>query len=273
MAVANRAKYPQADKAKLHATKLTDLPISVDWRNSSIVTDVKDQGMCGSCWAFAATECIESAVAQATGQLLVLSEQNMVDCTPNPEHCGGTGGCSGATAELGYSYVMANGIAAEADYPYEAYDGKCNETIPKAASITNFVTLPQNDYHALMVAVATIGPIAVTVAANSWGLYSSGVFMGCPKPGADVDLNHGVQLVGYGTDPRGGDYWLVRNSWGSGWGEDGYIRIQRHSDGSSKWCSLDHEPLDGVGCPGGPSVITVCGSCGIWYDNAYPTTS
>jgi cathepsin L len=270
MSAAMRARYPQTNKTHFHSIKLRDLPASVDWRNSSIVTDVKDQEMCGSCWAFAATECIESAVAQATGQLLILSEQNMVDCTPNPSKCGGSGGCEGATAELGYSYVISNGIASEDDYPYKGVDGNCDESIPKSASITSFVMLPQNDYHALMVAVATIGPIAVTVAASPWSLYSSGVFKGCPKPGQDVDLNHGVQLVGYGTDPDEGDYWLVRNSWGTGWGEDGYIRLERHSDGSSTWCSPDNEPLDGDGCPGGPSPITVCGSCGIWYDSAYP---
>jgi len=197
MSAAMRARNPQTNKTHFHSIKLRDLPASVDWRNSSIVTDVKDQEMCGSCWAFAATECIESAVAQATGQLLILSEQNMVDCTPNPSKCGGSGGCEGATAELGYSYVISNGIASEDDYPYKGVDGNCDESIPKSASITSFVMLPQNDYHALMVAVATIGPIAVTVAASPWSLYSSGVFKGCPQPGQDVDLNHGVQLVGY----------------------------------------------------------------------------
>jgi len=263
-----RSRYPMADLSSL--PPVSDLPPTVDWRNASIVTPVKDQGMCGSCWAFAATECIESNVAQQTGNLVVLSEQNMVDCTPNPQHCGGTGGCSGATAELGFSYVMDKGIASEDDYPYTGSDGDCDETIAKTSSISNFVVLPQNNYSALVAAVATVGPIAVTVAASPWSFYSSGVFTGCPKPNEDVDLNHGVQLVGYGTDAKDGDYWLVRNSWGEGWGEGGYIRIQKHSDGDTKWCGINHEPLDGSGCPGGPSQITVCGSCGIWYDTSFP---
>jgi len=269
MGLAMRGRYPQANKTHFHNIKSSDLPPQIDWRNLSVVSDVKDQGMCGSCWAFAATETIESALAIATGELVILSEQNMVDCTKNPQKCGGTGGCEGATAELGFTYVMNNGIASESDYPYKGVDGKCDESIAKSASVDGFAMLPQNDYHSLVAALVTVGPIAVTVAASPWALYSSGIFKGCPKPGEDVDLNHGVQLVGYGTD-KDGDYWIVRNSWGTGWGEDGYIRLEKHSDGSSQWCSQDNEPLDGDGCPGGPSPITVCGSCGIWYDNAYP---
>jgi cathepsin L len=267
MAASRRLEMPTAE---LPTLSLKDLPKSVDWRTKNIVTPVKNQGACGSCWAFAATEEIESVVAQNTGKLLQLSPQNVVSCTPNPDKCGGTGGCAGATAELAFQYVADKGIASNADYPYRGVTGTCDETIKKSAHIQSFVKLPENNYTALMIAVATIGPIAVSVDASVWGGYGRGVFTGCPKPGQNVDIDHAVQLVGYGTD-NNKDYWLVRNSWGGSWGEGGYIRIERHSDGSSKWCNTDKTPGDGSGCQGGPPQVTVCGSCGIWYDTCYPT--
>jgi len=241
------------------------LPDSVDWRTKGVVTPVKNQGGCGSCWAFAATETIESAIAVKTGKLLVLSEQNMVSCTPNPQQCGGTGGCNGATAELGFAYVQKMGISSEAVQPYRGITGKCVETT-KAANITGFVKLPENDHDALLNAIATVGPIAITVAASEWLDFENGVFDGCAK---DADLDHGVQLVGYGTD-AGTDYWLVRNSWGAVWGEQGYIRIKRFAT-SDAWCGTDRNPLDGTGCKGGPPTQHVCGMCGILFDTAYPT--
>jgi cathepsin L len=246
---------------------LNAIPTSVDWRNANppIITPVKDQGGCGSCWAHAATEEVESSLANNTGQLINLSRQNMLECTPNPNDCGGTGGCEGATAELGLAYVQSTGIASEADYPYTGEDGQCDETIKKTAKISSFVKLAENNYTAVVTAVAYVGPLAITVAAGDWFGYSSGVYDGCTYD--DIDLDHGVQLVGYGTDSE--DYWLVRNSWGEDWGESGYIRLLKHSDGSSKWCGIDHEPSDGTGCTGGPTQVTACGSCGIWYDTCY----
>jgi len=199
-----------------------------------------------------------------------LSRQNLVDCVPNPNQCGGTGGCGGATAELGFGWVASNGgMAAEQAYPYQGVNGVCKTTAPKAATVGSWVVLPNNNYTALVTAVATVGPLAINADASSWFDYSSGVFTGCSF--ANIDINHVIQLVGYGTDATGGDYWLVRNSWSAGLGESGYIRIQKHSDGTSEWCGPDTKPGDGVGCNGGPSQVTVCGSCGIWYDTSYPT--
>jgi len=241
------------------------LPSSVDWRTKGVVTPVKNQGGCGSCWAFAATETIESAIAMKGGKLQVLSEQNMVSCTPNPQECGGSGGCDGATAELGFAYVQKMGISSEATVPYRGITGKCVETT-KAANITGFVKLPENDHDALLNAIATVGPIAITVAASEWLDFENGVFDGCVK---DADLDHGVQLVGYGTE-SGTDYWLVRNSWGGAWGEAGYIKIKRFAT-SDAWCGTDRNPLDGTGCKGGPPTQHVCGMCGILFDTAYPT--
>jgi len=254
----------------LPSIAVENLPSAVDWRDSGVITAVKDQGGCGSCWAFAATESIESNLIQNTGKNVKLSPQDIVSCTPNPQHCGGTGGCSGATAELAFDYVHAKGVASDADYPYTQQTGTCKPSVTKTAKIDGYVKLGENNYTDLLTAVATVGPISVSVDASPWFSYSSGVFTGCPKSG-NVDINHAVQLVGYGTSGSL-DYWIVRNSWGAGWGEKGYIRMEKHSDGDmSKWCYQDDTPSDGSGCDGGPPVITVCGSCGIWYDNCYPT--
>mmetsp|Transcript_6565 Transcript_6565/g.27073 ORF Transcript_6565/g.27073 Transcript_6565/m.27073 type:complete len:122 (+) Transcript_6565:305-670(+) len=118
-----------------------------------------------------------------------------------------------------------------------------------------------------MDAVASVGPLAVNVDASAWSSYESGVFTGCDMQAPDLD--HVVQLVGYGTDAGSNmDYWLVRNSWAPSWGEDGYIRIYRDSTAST--CGVDTTPQDGTGCNGGPKNVTVCGSCGILYDVTYP---
>jgi len=243
------------------------LPTSVDWRTKGVVSPVKDQGRCGSCWSFASAETIESLYAIATGQLVELSEQNILDCTPNPQHCGGSGGCEGATAELAFDMVAKHGIASEWTYPYTSYGGKdfkCNPSPVTYATISSYVTLPANQQDPLMNAVATIGPIAISVDASSWSFYESGVFDGCNQTQPDID--HAVQLVGYGTDPKLGDYWLVRNSWSPNWGETGYLRIRRET---KPRCAVDITPADGTGCDGGPSQVTVCGTCGILYDSAY----
>jgi len=256
----------------LNSLPVDQLPDRVDWREKNVVTPVKNQGSCGSCWAFATTEGVESCVAQATGKLLTLSAQDVTSCTKNPQHCGGTGGCGGATAELGFDQVAKGGIALEKDYPYTAQTGTCKTSVPKAARVKGFVKLIENNYTDLINAIANVGPIAVSVAADPWMMYGGGVFTGCAPGGTrQVVINHAVQLVGYGVD-AGRDYWLVRNSWGGSWGERGYIRMLRHSDGDkSKWCNPDNRPQDGSGCDGGPASITVCGSCGIWYDSCYAT--
>jgi len=116
-----------------------------------------------------------------------------------------------------------------------------------------------------MNAIANIGPIAISVEAVRWMSYRSGIFDGCNQKNPDID--HSVQLVGYGTDSNKVDYWIVRNSWGSGWGESGYIRLKRES---TPRCGTDLNPSDGTGCDGGPPTVTVCGTCGILYDNVYP---
>jgi len=247
--------------------KVTDLPTSVDWRTKGVVNAVRNQGGCGSCWTFSAIATLESHIAIQTGKLLSLSEQQMVDCTPNPQHCGGTGGCEGATQELGFDYVHKIGGAISRDqYKYTARDGTCQDAKhDKVASIEGFTKLATNDYDTLMVAVATKGPVAISVAADAWSFYSEGIFS--EDCGAVID--HAVTLVGYGEE-AGQGFWIVRNSWGSGWGEDGHIRIAREKSSKDVKCEVDYNPGAGSGCEGGPSQITVCGECGMYSDSSMP---
>jgi len=248
---------------------------SIDWRDSGIISAVKDQGQCGSCWTFGTAETVESYNALATGQLPVLSEQQILDCTPNPMSCGGVGGCGGGTPELAYGMIYElGGLSSEWTYPYVNYWGGNSSGIcyfnstgatPPATSIEGFQSLPSNQY-APVIGQLQKGPLAVNVDASAWFRYESGVFTGCNNSYPDID--HVVQLVGYGTDAMHGDYWLVRNSWSPAWGEDGYIRIARNSQ--SPPCGVDLNPMDGTGCKGGPATVKVCGECGILYDTSFP---
>lgn len=255
---------------------LKDLPKSVDWRNTAnVVSPVKDQGHCGSCWAFAATATIESHVALATGLLYDLSPQQIAMCAPNPESCGGTGGCAGATAEIAFDYITASsGLYEEFQYSYKSYDGtnyQCDEstvagiTTPKAL-IDGYVKLPENNYTALMNAIATVGPIAISVDASTWHAYEGGVYQGCNQVNPDID--HAVVLVGYGEED-GNPYWLVRNSWSPSYGEKGYIKIARQAT-EEMICGSDITPQDGTACAGETDPQTVCGTCGILFDSSYP---
>lgn len=249
---------------------ISALPVSVDWRTQGIISAVKDQGNCGSCWSFATAETIESYWALSKGQLWDLSEQQILDCTINPQNCGGDGGCAGGTPAVAMTTMMkfGGGLSSEWTYPYLSHSGqnspKCLNTTKTAVTISNYVSLPSNQYMPLLTALATVGPIAISVDASAWQFYSTGVFNGCNQTNPDID--HAVQLVGYGTE-AGGDYWLVRNSWTPAWGEDGYIKLFRTS---TVQCGTDLSPGDGSGCDGGPATVTVCGTCGILYDNVYP---
>jgi len=247
---------------------LQNLPDALDWRDKGVVQKPKDQSACGSCWAFSASAVLESHIAIQTGKLFDLSEQQLVSCTPNPDQCGGTGGCSGSTQWLAFDYVKNAGITTTANWPYHARDDKCDTTkIKKVATIDGYVRLPTNDYNALLTAVATVGPIAISVAASDWQFYDSGVF----NTDCGTEINHAVTLVGYGTDATDGDYWIVRNSWSAGWGEGGHIRIAKEKASSEVQCGIDYNPASGSGCKGGPDQIEVCGLCGMYSDSSYPT--
>jgi len=246
---------------------------NVDWRVKGVITPPKDQGACGSCWTFATAETIESYGALATRQLLTLSEQQILDCTPNPDDCGGTGGCGGGTVELAVArIVQMGGLSKESDYPYVSGGGsnyQCDMSkVKPAVKVTQYVDLPSNKLSPVLQWLTNNGPLAISVDASTWSGYGGGVFDGCDN--ANPDLDHAVQCVGYGTDPTEGDFWLVRNSWGPDYGENGYIRLKRYS---TPPCGVDTTPSDGDGCNGGPTQVAVCGNCGILYDTTYVTVA
>lgn len=212
----------------------TEPPSSVDWRDKGAVTPVKNQGACGSCWAFSTTGAVEGVNAIHTGKLLSLSEQELVDCDTKMD-----AGCGGGLMDYAFQYILDNGgIDTEEDYGYWSSWGMglwCNhkkEHDRHVVTIDGFEDVPKDNEFALKQAVAG-QPVAVGICANSaLQFYSHGVIDSCCN-----DLNHGVLAVGYGTDEQGVDYWLVKNSWGGGWGEQGYFRL-KYGMGKSGLCGI-----------------------------------
>lgn len=252
-------------------------PATVDYTQSNppVLTAVKDQGQCGSCWAHAATETIESQYAfnSPTNELFVLSQQQITSCTPNPDECGGTGGCNGATAELAFDYVKsAGGITEEWMYSYSSYfgdSGVCTRNITKQrtfVNVTGYARAIRNNDTSVAATLAMKGPQAISVDASMWWQYESGVYNGCNYTN-NISMDHAVQLVGYGHDAElNVDYWLVRNSWSAMFGENGYIRLIRDNE-----CGLNVDWItSGGGCIGENNTVYACGQCGILYDVVYP---
>ncbi|XP_077176187.1 cathepsin S-like [Paroedura picta] len=200
------------------------IPDSVDWREEGCVTEVKFQGDCGSCWAFSAVGALECQWKRKTGQLISLSPQNLVDCSSMY----GNKGCNGGYMANAFQYVIDNkGIDSEASYPYTGKVGPCRyNPSARAATCSRYVQLPQTDEAALKSAVATVGPVSVAIDATkeTFFLYKSGVY---DDQSCSQKVNHAVLVVGYGTlDSK--DYWLVKNSWGVKFGDQGYIRMARN---------------------------------------------
>ncbi|XP_057662229.1 procathepsin L-like [Diorhabda carinulata] len=201
-----------------------DIPDSIDWTKKGAVTNVKNQGSCGSCWAFSTTGTVEGANFIKTGKLISLSEQNLVDCDYQDS------GCSGGYMINGLKYIEQNGIMSESDYPYKEEDGNCMFNESKyAVKISGYKTIISGDEDDLKKAIIQT-PVSVAIdVTDIFQLYTSGTLYDPICGNTEYDLNHAVLAVGYGTS-NGLDYWIVKNSWGSEWGMDGYVWMSRNRD-------------------------------------------
>lgn len=208
---------------KSFSSSATNSPVSIDWRTKGAVTSVKDQGQCGSCWTFSATGAIEGAWAISKGQsqLINLSEQQLVDCATGINY--GSHGCSGGQMDGAFKYVIEHGQCSLASYPYTAKDGSCL-TCSSVAKISSCADVKPNDQVSLKGAVAQ-QPVAIAIEADTryFQSYSGGILT---SSSCGTNLDHGVLIVGYGSD-NGIKYWLVKNSWGTTWGDNGYVKIAR----------------------------------------------
>ncbi|KAM9737484.1 cathepsin S-like [Menidia menidia] len=200
------------------------LPSSLDWRDKGLVTSVKTQGSCGSCWAFSAVGALEGQLKKSTGILKSLSPQNLVDCSAKY----GNYGCRGGFMANAFQYVIQNrGIASDTSYPYIAKRDQCKYRPQyRAANCSKYGFLPKGDEFALKVGLANIGPISVAIDASrpKFLFYRHGVYQ---DHTCSHNVNHGVLLVGYGTE-NGEDYWVVKNSWGERFGDGGFIKMARN---------------------------------------------
>lgn len=219
---------------------MISLPASIDWRTEGVVNSIKDQGQCGSCWAFSTITAVESAVAIKTGVLYSLSEQELVDCDTIINQ-----GCNGGTMDFAFNWIgKQGGVCTETDYPYTSGTtqkaGTCKTSCKPISSskVQNHVDIQVNSDNAMMIAIAE-QPVSVAIEADQreFQLYSSGIFTA--KCGTNLD--HGVALVGYGSD-----YYILRNSWGTSWGDEGYMYLGKGSQ------------------------YGVSGQCGVLLEGSYP---
>ncbi|KAF7205368.1 procathepsin L [Nothobranchius furzeri] len=218
-----------------------EAPSSVDWRPLGYVTAVKNQGPCGSCWAFSATGALEGQLFRMAGKLVLLSEQNLVDCSiPEGNH-----GCGGGWMNSAFQYVVdQGGLDTEACYPYRGRNQACGYNPScSAVNVTGYVNVPEGSEAALMDAVASVGPVSVAIDASkySFQFYSSGVYY---EPSCSPTPDHGVLVVGYGSTSSE-NYWLVKNSWGTGWGDQGYILMSKDKNNNCAIASYASYPLVG----------------------------
>jgi len=212
----------RAQSEELTFTEST-APASHDWRDEKAVGPVKDQGACGSCWAFSTVGNLEGLNYIATKKMVQYSEQQLVDCDDQ-----GDQGCNGGLMENAFKYIQkAGGIQTSADYKYTGRDGTCKFKKDKAAlKVTGFAFAKSQDEEEIKEFLFTTGPLAIALNADPLQFYSGGIIDEDESSCDPQGLNHGVTLVGYGSE-NGKDYWIVKNSWGAGWGEQGFFKMAR----------------------------------------------
>jgi C1A family cysteine protease len=212
----------------IYDTSLYTLPEKINWIENGAVTEVKDQGQCGSCWSFSTTGALEGAFFIKNGHTTIFSEQQLVDCD-NFKNGGRDMGCNGGLMDRAFAWIEKNGgLCSEADYPYISGEtktgGTCQKTckVVENSKIESFVDVEPSSDIAMMTAV-TQQPVSIAIEADQreFQLYKSGIFTGV----CGTKLDHGVLLVGYGPD-----YYLVKNSWGLSWGDGGYIKLGLGND-------------------------------------------
>ncbi|KAI3870696.1 hypothetical protein MKW92_003701 [Papaver armeniacum] len=228
------------DDAFIKLNISTKLPKNVDWRKKRAVTRVKDQGDCGSCWAFSAVSAVEGINKIKTGKLVTLSEQQIVDCNTGGDDIFGKPGCDGGLISLAYDYIKENGLTNESKYPYKGVDDTCKkkQVVAKKnlVTITGYKQIPANN-EKILEAVVAQQPVSTAIDARSstFRFYSEGIFTG----DCEDNLSHGVAIVGYGGgSKKENKHWIVKNSWGMNWGEKGYIRMSRGVKSKQGLCGI-----------------------------------
>ncbi|XP_030749407.1 cathepsin L1-like [Sitophilus oryzae] len=198
------------------------VPKSIDWRKKGAVTNVKDQGICGACWAFSVTGSLEGAYYLKHKKLVSFSEQQLIDCATEKY---GLFGCNGGELDPAFQYIKENGAETESNYPFEMNDDQCHQNNSLIVTkIKSIVDVESKNEDALVAAVGLVGPISVAIDAEPIQFYRSGIFQS--ESCSQVELNHAVLAVGYGSK-NGQDYWIIKNSWGTEFGENGYILMKR----------------------------------------------
>ncbi|EDQ90447.1 uncharacterized protein MONBRDRAFT_16217 [Monosiga brevicollis MX1] len=228
LAESRRCPLDNLQREMIPEDKSMARPTFVDWREQGAVTEVKDQAICGSCWSFGTAESIEGQVAIQKGILQPLSQQSLMDCSWSY----GNNACDGGEAFRAYEWIMENGfIPTAASYGlYQGADGVCHSkgTTP-GATLATYVNVTSADMNTVLDTLATKGPLAIAIDASlrSFNFYSSGVYYDADCGNTTDALDHAVLAVGYGTDALGNDYWIVKNSWSTHYGDNGYILMSR----------------------------------------------